>query len=262
MPTVNLDVDLPGDGYLDIDKDFNVIDIFSNLPYRDGLVGSYFLSNQTISPLINYADINNPLKQFGSPAVGKSYAVLNRKNHFDTGLSSTETISIMAISLPLLETSGMGGIAASNYNKSGAIPHGDTLRTFSKGDGPQVTAYGDFGLASPPSANVKFAAGDINQLLISYALIRPGTTNVVGASYYNPSSDINVGGFNGGTVSNARQIETKNILIGATHSDTEFLNDSSVSVVLIFNKDIGSAGTIANERWLKGSFGAQWGLWP
>lgn len=110
MPTVNLDVDLPGDGYLDIDKDFNVIDIFSNLPYRDGLVGSYFLSNQTISPLINYADINNSLKQFGSPVVGKSYAVLNRKNYFDTGLPSTETISIMAISLPLLETSGMGGL--------------------------------------------------------------------------------------------------------------------------------------------------------
>lgn len=264
MAVVNLGVQLPGSGYKHI-SEFNVEDVFSGIPFKDGLVGAYFLTNQNVSPLINYADMSKPLMRVGNPVVNDKYTILDHANYYDTGLPSTETLSALAISLPSVSTTNLSGIILSNYRKDSGtnnIAQGDTLRAYSDEGIIKFTQYADFSMASPPSANI--TGGDLpaNKLIISYGLVGTVGGGLCGISHYNPDTDKNVSNIYAGAYQNPRRVESERTLrIGTTTSDTEFLGQSAVSAVLIFNKDLGSAGLIANERWLHGTFGAEWGLW-
>ncbi|BEL82533.1 hypothetical protein SM12BL3_38400 [Serratia marcescens] len=264
MATVNLGLTLPPRRYKHI-SEFIVHDIFANLPYKTGMVGAYFLSSQTVSPLVNYANLSKPLTRHGNPIAGPKYATLDHNNYYDTGLPSTSTLAVIGISLPIASTTQQSGVILSNYHKDEStsnLAQGDTLRVFADGGNVRLTQYGDFAQSSPPAANIVTTDMPTGQLIISYGLIRPVTTNSVGIGYYSPVNDSNFSAFNPGTVPDTRRIETEHTLrIGTTVSDTEFLGPSAVSVVLVFDQDIGGPGVVANERWLKGSFGPQFGLW-
>ncbi|WP_437890150.1 hypothetical protein [Phytobacter sp. V91] len=263
MPAVNLGVSLPPRDYRNI-SEFIVDKIFGELPYRNGLVGAYFLSNQTASPLLNYANLALPLTRVGNPVVGEKYAALDHSNYYDTGLPSTETLAIMAISLPSVSVSSQSGVIVSNYRKdatTGNAARGDTLRAFATGGNTRVTQFGDYSPSSP-SANRETSGLDVEHLLISYGLVTPVEGKYVGVGYYDPVNDANYSILNSGTPAYPRHVETeKTLRIGTSVSDTELLGISAVSVVLIFNQDLGSSGVIANERWLKGTFGPRFGLW-
>lgn len=264
MAAVNLGVKLPGTGYKHI-SEFNIEDVFSGIPYKDGLIGAYFLTNQNVSPLINYADISKPLVRVGNPVVNDKYTILDHANYYDTGLQSTETLSALAISLPSLSTTNMSGIILSNYRKDAStnnIARGDTLRVYSDSGIIKFTQYADFAMASPPSANITGGSLPASKPIISYGLAGSVGGGICGVSHYNPDTDANASNIYAGAYQNPRHVETERTLrIGTTASDTEFLGQSAVSAVLIFNKDLGSAALIANERWLHGTFGAEWGLW-
>ncbi|WP_437891522.1 hypothetical protein [Phytobacter sp. V91] len=263
MPAINLGVSLPPRDYRNI-SEFVVERIFDDLPFKTGMVGAYFLSNQTVSPLINYANAELPLTRIGNPVVGATYTTLDHSNYYDTGLPSTESLAVIGISLPAVSTTAQSGVVLSNYKKdetTANIAQGDTLRAYASAGNVRISQFSDFAMSTPPQVNLVTSGLSVDDLIISYGLIQPIAGKEAGAAYYNPTTDANVSAFYSGTSTNPRRVETVHTLrIGTTHSDTEFLGISAVSVVLVFNQDLGGTGIIANQRWLKETFGPRFGL--
>ncbi|WP_220427353.1 hypothetical protein, partial [Klebsiella pneumoniae] len=76
---------------------------------------------------------------------------------------------------------------------------------------------------------------------------------------YDPTTDALVSS----TASSAGRTVTtdRTLRIGTSYATTQFTGGSSVSVVLLFNLELTDAQILANARWLKNTFGVQWGLW-
>ncbi|KQN46820.1 hypothetical protein ASE93_11950 [Serratia sp. Leaf50] len=263
MTTINLGVSLPGVGYPHI-ADFQVEEIFAGLPFKDGLMGAYFLSNKTVSPLINYADMSRPLTRVGSPTVGAKYTTLDHQNYYDTGLPSSPTLAIMAVSMPSSAANFQGGVVVSNYLKdssTGNIGRGDTLIAGVENGKPRITQYGDFTQASIPYGRLTPEL-PTDKMVVTYGIVKPEKTNFVGVACYIPSTDSRVSNFSGATLTGSRHVETEHTLrIGTTISETEFTASSTVSVVLIYSQDPGGANALENMRWLKNTFGVRFELW-
>lgn len=270
MSTINLGVKLPGSGYPNI-TEFIVENIFAGLPYKTGLVGAYFLSSKGISPLVNYADLNKPLLRVGNPTVGEKYTIIDQQNYYDTGLSSTPNMTIIGVSFPITGQSN-GDVVASNLirDSSGNLK-GDALRVNCDGNSSNVTAYGDFSASLPISAIINANNFDlpIGVPLITYSIITnsKGNSQSVRVAYFNERDNAGViypqtpSATNSGDVQTDRRITSGNtILLGATRSSTDLPGKSQVSIVLLFD---GNAvpGLIDNSKWLKETFGLQYGPW-
>lgn len=270
MPALNLGVTLPGTGYKNI-SDFVVTNIFANLPYTTGLVGSYFLSSQTLSPLINYANLNLSLSRVGSPTVGTKYATTSPTSYFDTGLPSTSNMTILAISYPITGEAAGDVIVSNMFRDSSNNARGDLLRANSDGLSTNITVYGDYNTTSPTSAivNALPVNSPIGDPLISCGIIlnATGTGNSTIATYLNVQDGAGVTYPQTPAATNSNDVETAHLispnntlLIGSSRSSADFSGSSQVSVVLIFNNNAVS-GLINNALWLKETFGVTYGLW-
>ncbi|HGV0009974.1 TPA: hypothetical protein ACNFPN_003012 [Klebsiella pneumoniae] len=243
LPTI-----LPGTGYKHI-SEFVVDDIFADLPNKAGLVGAYFLSSQVGSPLVNYADLNKPLLKVGAPAVGSKYATTGTANFYDTQLPSTPVMTVMGISLPGADS--QNGVLLANYSQSPIS--GDTLHYYLG----HARAFGQME-SSIASADTVVPTTDLpaGVLAITGGVIKNASVKSIA---YDPTTDALVSS----TASSAGRTVTtdRTLRIGTSYATTQFTGGSSVSVVLLFNLELTDEQILANARWLKNTFGVQWGLW-
>lgn len=235
-------------------SEFELFSVMANCPVTLGLVGSYFLGSKNADPTYNFANPSLPLISMGTPVISEKYATLSRSSgYFDTQIPSSATLTMLAISrYPTTTALAAGFPIVSNYSKPDTVASGDTL--FSRAG---IQAYG--GLTSGvqgvtyPSASITSSAGDY---IITAGLIT--ATPAVGAYYYDSTDTVR----SNGAGMSSRQVSTKNLLIGATQSSTEWLTGGDVSAILIFNNDIGATLNMKIVMdWLRHTVGVQAGLW-
>lgn len=239
---------LPGTGYRHI-SEFIVEDIFADLPNKSGLVGAYFLSSQVGSPLNNYANLNVPLLKIGSPVVGSKYATTGTTNFYDTQLPSTPVMTAMGISLPGADS--QNGVLLANYSQSPIS--GDTLQYYLG----HAKAFGQMG-SSIATADTALSTTDFpaGVLAITGGVIKNASVKAIA---YDPTTDALVSSV---ATSAGRTVTTDRTLrLGTSYATTQFTGGSNVSVVLVFNVELTDAQILANARWLKNTFGVEWGLW-
>ncbi|HHT0394651.1 TPA: hypothetical protein ACTW08_003221 [Raoultella planticola] len=239
---------LPGTGYRHI-SEFIVEDIFADLPNKSGLVGAYFLSSQVGSPLVNYADLNTPLVKVGAPVVGSKYATTGTANFFDTQLPSTPVMTAMGIILPGADS--QNGVLLANYSQSPIS--GDTLQYYLG----HAKAFGQMG-SSIATADTALSTTDFpaGVLAITGGVIKNSSVKAIA---YDPTTDALVSSV---ATSAGRTVTTDRTLrLGTSYATTQFTGGSNVSVVLVFNVELTDAQILANARWLKNTFGVEWGLW-
>lgn len=238
----------PGSGYKDI-SEFIVSDIFEGLPVKDGLVGAYFLSSQVGSPLVNYADLNTPLLKVGNPTVGNKYAATSTVNYFDTQLPSTAVMTAMGILLP--GANSQNGVLLSNYSQSPTS--GDTFQYYLG----HARTFGQMG-TSIATADAALSTTDFPDgvLAIVGGVIKNASAKAVA---YDPVTDALVSVV---SASAGRTVTTdRTHRLGTSFATTQFTGGSNVSVALIFNRELTDAEMLQNARWLKNTFGVEWGLW-
>lgn len=239
---------LPGTGYRHI-SEFIVEDIFADLPNKSGLVGAYFLSSQVGSPLVNYADLNTPLVKVGAPVVGSKYATTGTANFFDTQLPSTPVMTAMGIILPGADS--QNGVLLANYSQSPIS--GDTLQYYLG----HAKAFGQMG-SSIATADTVLSTTDFpaGVLAITGGVIKNASVKAIA---YDPTTEALVSSV---ATSAGRTVTTDRTLrLGTSYATTQFTGGSNVSVVLVFNVELTDAQILANARWLKNTFGVEWGLW-
>ncbi|HGD3795629.1 TPA: hypothetical protein ACI4K3_004481 [Klebsiella pneumoniae] len=238
----------PGTGYKNI-SEFIVEDIFADLPNKSGLVGAYFLSSQVGSPLINYADLNKPLVKVGDPVVGSKHTATTTQNFYDTQLPSTAVMTAIGVMLP--GANSQNGVLLANYSQSPAS--GDTFQYYLG----HAKTFGQMG-TSIASADTALPTTDFPDGVpaVVGGIIKNAS---VKAFAYDPTTDALVSST---ATSAGRTVTTdRTIRLGTSYATTQFTGGSSVSVVLLFNLELTDAQILANARWLKNTFGVQWGLW-
>ncbi|CAI2121036.1 Uncharacterised protein [Serratia fonticola] len=232
-------------------EDFEIFKIMADAPVKTGLIGSYFVGKRNISPLYNFANPDLPLLQVGKPTFQREYAALSHAGYFDTQIKPTAKMSVITITrYPSAAKLANRVPIVSSYFKdpSGAIS-GDTMLWGANG----FMAYAQAGASVVTSATkgVAYAEDEfcvVGQIISANPAVGAWVLGEVGAAY----SSTPMGG---------RVTSNQTILIGSTHSDNEFLNDSSVSAVLIYNNDIGTTAMNATMLWLRDSVGVEAGIW-
>lgn len=230
---------------------FNVVDVFADLPIKDGLVGAYFLSNQVPNPRVNYANLNKPLTVVGTPVVGKGYTQFNsHKDGFDTGLHSTQTNTYISAGYLWND-----GIMVSNYRKyTAANVIGDTLRIRDNDTTNFHVPYTPTGVGLR-ALNIADWNIPVSAPRILVGIVRPDWS---GVGSYNPALNENVS--KGGVGPTGRPIDGNLTLrLGNTHEE-EFVRGSRSVAHLIYNRNLGGSEVEVVERWLHSVFIPRWNL--
>lgn len=236
-------------------SDFELFSIMNDVPYKTGLLGSYFLGSKNADPTYNFANPSLPLLAVGDIPTQNKYATLSRAAYYDTQLLSQTSVTIIAMGRQ--PASGVAGIAVSSYLKDGSGTTGDTLIDRWSGSTAQVSFYAQSSATAVTQAN--------------------RTTDVVGGGYHVYGALITDSGLAIGTwtmsettdpghtdaVMSGRSVSSRTLRIGSTYSDTEFLTATiDLSAVLIYSGNVGSSNMTAVMNWLRNSVGVAAGIWP
>lgn len=238
---------------------FQLFSVMDTNPYKTGLVGSYFLGGKSADPTHNYANPDLPLLVHGNPDVSDPrFAKLSRlTGYFDTQLPTTtpQTWVVLGRQHPVAQTSQ--SIYLSNYikNADGTV-NGDTLMKRWRTDGAsEAIFYSQISETAVDSlARTDNIAGDAFNVVGSL-IVPSGTTIGTWTSSETASPD-----FSAKTTA-SRMANSRPILIGSTYVDNEFTAPASVSAVLIYNSDPGSANMRNVMNWLRNVVGVQAGIW-
>lgn len=235
-------------------SDFELFNIMNDVPYKTGLLGSYFLGSKNADPTYNFANPSLPLLAVGDIPTQNKYATLSRAAYYDTQLLSQTSVTIIAMGRQ--PASGVTGIAIASYLKDGAGTTGDTLMDRWSGSTAQVSFYAQSSATAVTQAS--------------------RTTDVVAGGYHVYGALITDSGLTIGTwtmsettdpghtdvVMSGRAVSSRTLRLGATYSDTEFLTASiDLSSVLIYSGNVGSSNMTAVMNWLRNSVGVAAGIW-
>ncbi len=234
--------------------DFELFSVMASPPVTDGLVGSYFLGTKNADPTYNFANPSLPLLQNGTPNFTAQYATCSRNGgYFDTQLKSTTEMTIFAINL----VSGAGGLiqVVSNFqvvSGTGAL-QGDAL--FSLSTAAQAAAQQTTGGSIAAVQSVSDAPDGDFKVSAMAVLSTPSVL----AAYWNDALTMQ------STTTNMtdRGIVTDNLLIGASPATDDFLQNTSISAVLIYNRALPETSGQMEQvfAWLRSTVGVQAGIW-
>ncbi|HHS9612552.1 TPA: hypothetical protein ACTXE0_004595 [Klebsiella michiganensis] len=237
--------------------DFNLFHVMNTNPFKDGLIGSYFLGKKNADPTYNFANPELPLAVHGSPDISDPrFAKLSRSTgYFDTQIASSTEQTIIVLGRQ--QQQPQVSVFVSNYLKVDATNvTGDTVMTRWRTDATsEVVFYAQTSLNGVTSVarNNIIPADSFGVFggLIASSLTAIGawSMNETTAPGYQP---INIPG---------RVASQRSLLIGCSYSDTEFLSPASVSAVLIYSNDIKGEPMANVMNWLRNRVGVEAGIW-
>lgn len=239
--------------------DFKLFDVMKEVPYKTGLLGSYFLGGKNVDPTYNFANPALPLLPVGNPdTTDARFAKLSRlTGYFNTQLPSTTSLTLIALCRQQPTTQQSPSPLISNYLKVDASNvSGDSLMKRWRTDGTSEVAFyaqTTAGAVTLITRGDQVAGDEFN--VVGGLITSSGST--IGAWSMNETTDPGFGAVN----IPSRSTTSRPFLIGSTYSDTEFTVGASVSAMLIYQGDIGSAPMTNVMNWLRDVVGVYAGIW-
>jgi len=231
------DVTLPGNGYPKL-RDFVVPDF----PVKNGLVGLYRFGYSLEASCINHANSDLPLTVIGTPTINDFGCELSRNNCFDTGFTSTDELTVLAVAKPKkYDTNAVGALLVSNFTNADG---GDSL---------------GFAASQNFRAWVSSASGSVTAGAISMASAVETDWNFFACVGSAGAESKPVWGRNatltipaGNVVADRSVITSRTLRIGGHYSTVEFAGTCEIALMAIFtNMAMADADITANYEYLR-----------
>ena len=240
--------------------DFKLFDVMKEVPYKTGLLGSYFLGGKNVDPTYNFANPALPLLAVGNPdTTDARFAKLSRlTGYFNTQLPSTTSLTIVTLCRQQPTTQQTPSALISNYLKVDASNvSGDSLMKRWRTDGTsEATFYAQTTETAVTSVSRNDQVAGDEFSVVGGLITSSGST--IGVWTMNETTNPGFGAVN----IPSRSTTSRPFLIGCTYSDTEFTSYASVSAMLIYQGDIGSTPMANVMNWLRNVVGVKAGIWP